>query len=187
MINCQRTLLAKFEAESERIRKAPVEYPRYSSCSSLSEDGSGIESKCEEVVQKEDNNEKDVESQSKEEKQRGEEEDGLESEESEAESPNVVADLYRMDQKPFCQGAEARLFACVFLHRPAVLKERFMKRYRHPELDARLGKERMRAELKAILKCHEVINYLFMDKSSAKRFNLPINLILNLPTLNDYF
>uniref|UniRef100_A0A183BHN8 18S rRNA aminocarboxypropyltransferase n=1 Tax=Globodera pallida TaxID=36090 RepID=A0A183BHN8_GLOPA len=66
------------------------------------------------------------------------------------------SDLYELETTPFCQGAEARLFSCTFLRRRAVLKERFVKKYRNSELDSRLTKERTRAELKAILKCQEI-------------------------------
>uniref|UniRef100_A0A914HDY4 18S rRNA aminocarboxypropyltransferase n=1 Tax=Globodera rostochiensis TaxID=31243 RepID=A0A914HDY4_GLORO len=66
------------------------------------------------------------------------------------------SDLYELETTPFCQGAEARLFSCIFLRRRAVLKERFVKKYRNSELDSRLTKERTRAELKAILKCQEI-------------------------------
>lgn len=55
-----------------------------------------------------------------------------------------------------CQGAEARLYECTYLGRDAVMKERFSKSYRHPDLDARLTKERIRNEFRAITKCQLV-------------------------------
>lgn len=63
---------------------------------------------------------------------------------------------FARDEEPFSQGAEARLYQCQFFTRSAVLKERFAKKYRHPELDVKLSHDRIRAELKAILKCQEV-------------------------------
>ena len=47
-----------------------------------------------------------------------------------------------------CTGADAaaaaqRVFRLTFLQRAAVAKQRFAKRYRHPELDARLTKTRL--------------------------------------------
>ena len=36
-----------------------------------------------------------------------------------------------------------RVFRVTFLQRPAIAKQRFTKRYRHPELDARLTKSRL--------------------------------------------
>lgn len=40
------------------------------------------------------------------------------------------------------QGAEGRVFQTIFLDKPTIVKERFTKKYRHPELDAKLTKER---------------------------------------------
>lgn len=54
------------------------------------------------------------------------------------------------------QGAEARIHECVFLGRPAVVKERFKKSYRHALLDAKLNKARTKAELKGIVRAKEV-------------------------------
>ncbi|KAK6105872.1 Kae1-associated kinase Bud32 [Brugia pahangi] len=55
--------------------------------------------------------------------------------------------------EPFKQGAEACLYRCVYFGRKAVMKERFVKTYRHPSLDIILTKERMKAELNALYKC----------------------------------
>ncbi|EFO19301.1 BUD32 protein kinase [Loa loa] len=57
------------------------------------------------------------------------------------------------DLKPFKQGAEAYLYRCAYFGRKAVIKERFAKTYRHPSLDLILTKERVKAELNALLKC----------------------------------
>nr|CAD2189273.1 unnamed protein product [Meloidogyne enterolobii] len=66
-------------------------------------------------------------------------------------------DLYNSNQKQLLyQGAEAKLFLCLYLNKPALIKERFEKKYRHPDLDMRLTKERMKTEVKAILKCQEI-------------------------------
>lgn len=52
-----------------------------------------------------------------------------------------------------CQGAESRLWTGrAFDDRSVVKKERFVKRYRHRELDDRLTRERMRAEVRAIVR-----------------------------------
>ena len=48
------------------------------------------------------------------------------------------------------QGAEARIYFLDYIGFPAVCKERFVKTYRHPQLDERLTKSRMKAEVKAI-------------------------------------
>ncbi|KAI6204917.1 Non-specific serine/threonine protein kinase [Aphelenchoides besseyi] len=63
---------------------------------------------------------------------------------------------YSSELKLLSQGAEARLYRCVFLGKPAVMKERFTKHYRHPELDRRLTKERIRNESRAIVKCKQM-------------------------------
>lgn len=51
------------------------------------------------------------------------------------------------------QGAEAKLYLGEFNGQQCLIKERFAKQYRHPELDKHLTKERMRAESKAITRC----------------------------------
>lgn len=48
------------------------------------------------------------------------------------------------------QGAEGRLWSTIFIDRPAIVKERFRKRYRHPVLDEKLTKERLLAEARCI-------------------------------------
>ena len=44
----------------------------------------------------------------------------------------------RLDWKLLKQGAEARVYSCMYLGKPAVVKERFVKTYRLPELDKKL-------------------------------------------------
>jgi len=51
------------------------------------------------------------------------------------------------------QGAEARIYSGTFLGQNVVVKERFCKKYRLPELDAMLTKDRHRSECRALLKC----------------------------------
>jgi hypothetical protein len=41
------------------------------------------------------------------------------------------------------QGAEGRVYRLTYLQRPTIVKERFNKKYRHPELDAKMTKERV--------------------------------------------
>ncbi len=54
----------------------------------------------------------------------------------------------------FKQGAEARLYRGSFLGAlPAVAKERFRKQYRHPELDKQLTRDRVKAEVRALVRC----------------------------------
>lgn len=60
------------------------------------------------------------------------------------------------DFELFKQGAEARLHVGTFLGKPAIVKERFAKKYRHPELDKRLNKERLKAEARALVRCKSI-------------------------------
>ena len=48
------------------------------------------------------------------------------------------------------QGAEARVYSGTFLGRACVVKHRFPKVYRHPVLDARLTRERLMSEARAL-------------------------------------
>ncbi|KAJ8922035.1 hypothetical protein NQ315_008675 [Exocentrus adspersus] len=51
------------------------------------------------------------------------------------------------------QGAEAKLYKGIYLGKPTLAKERFVKEYRHESLDSFLTKERMKAESRAIVRC----------------------------------
>uniref|UniRef100_A0A131XAI6 non-specific serine/threonine protein kinase n=1 Tax=Hyalomma excavatum TaxID=257692 RepID=A0A131XAI6_9ACAR len=52
----------------------------------------------------------------------------------------------------FKQGAEAKVYRGPYFGKPAIFKERFEKKYRHPDLDRLLTLERMRAEARALRK-----------------------------------
>ncbi|RWS10090.1 hypothetical protein B4U79_15052 [Dinothrombium tinctorium] len=58
------------------------------------------------------------------------------------------------------QGAESRIWFGHFLGMPAVRKERFVKTYRNHVLDERLTKERIRAEVRALVKIKTKCNLL---------------------------
>lgn len=51
------------------------------------------------------------------------------------------------------QGAEARLYICNYLGKPTLVKERFKKNYRHPDLDTSITKERIKNEARSIVRC----------------------------------
>ncbi|XP_060807421.1 EKC/KEOPS complex subunit TP53RK [Amyelois transitella] len=51
------------------------------------------------------------------------------------------------------QGAEAKLYLCTYLGKPTLIKERFKKNYRHPDLDATITKERIKNEARSIVRC----------------------------------
>ncbi|XP_068118041.1 EKC/KEOPS complex subunit TP53RK [Hyperolius riggenbachi] len=53
------------------------------------------------------------------------------------------------------QGAEARVYRGLFLGKPAVVKERFTKTYRHPLLDEKLTHRRTAQEGRSILRCRK--------------------------------
>lgn len=53
----------------------------------------------------------------------------------------------------FKQGAEGRIYKGVYLGKPTIAKERFVKKYRHPDLDAQLTKERIKSESRSIIRC----------------------------------
>ncbi|XP_012527747.1 EKC/KEOPS complex subunit Tp53rk isoform X3 [Monomorium pharaonis] len=57
-----------------------------------------------------------------------------------------------MDSELIAQGAEARLYKGLYLGKMCLMKERFVKNYRHPELDTRLTKDRIKAEARAIIR-----------------------------------
>lgn len=50
------------------------------------------------------------------------------------------------------QGAEAKVYSLEYLGRAAIMKERFAKTYRHPDLDRKLRYRRTLAEVRAIIK-----------------------------------
>ncbi|VDL89181.1 unnamed protein product [Schistocephalus solidus] len=57
------------------------------------------------------------------------------------------------------QGAEARIYSAQLLTtlpKPCIVKERFVKTYRHETLDALLSLKRMRAEARQLLKCRQL-------------------------------
>ncbi|KAK4876663.1 hypothetical protein RN001_009169 [Aquatica leii] len=54
------------------------------------------------------------------------------------------------------QGAEARIFKGLYLGKPTLIKQRFEKKYRYPDLDEHLTKERIKAESRAIVRCKNV-------------------------------
>ncbi|XP_058810223.1 EKC/KEOPS complex subunit TP53RK [Phymastichus coffea] len=61
--------------------------------------------------------------------------------------------VYKLPESELiAQGAEARLYKGVYLGKLTLIKERFEKKYRHSDLDARLTKERIKAEARAIVR-----------------------------------
>ena len=85
------------------------------------------------------------------------------------------------------QGAEARLHIGDFLGQKAIVKERFSKKYRHPQLDERLTKERLKGEVRSLMRCKMVgirtptIYHLDMDNGI-----LVMEYLNSAPTCRDY-
>lgn len=53
------------------------------------------------------------------------------------------------------QGAEARVWEGTFLARPAIVKQRFSKKYRHPQLDAKLTVSRLKQEVRGMMRARK--------------------------------
>ena len=51
------------------------------------------------------------------------------------------------------QGAEAKIYTGIFLGQKSIVKERFSKKYRHPQLDDRITKERLKGEVRSLMRC----------------------------------
>lgn len=87
------------------------------------------------------------------------------------------------------QGAESRIYEGQYNSKLAILKERFIKKYRHPLLDKKLTKERIKSEIKAYTKIAE--NYKDLsEKMSIILYNDDKNIIFtkitDSLTLNQY-
>ena len=53
------------------------------------------------------------------------------------------------------QGAEAKVYVTTFLDKKCLVKERFKKLYRHPELEKSLTTQRLKNEVRALVKCRQ--------------------------------
>ncbi|KAL4425794.1 hypothetical protein ABPG75_009810 [Micractinium tetrahymenae] len=54
------------------------------------------------------------------------------------------------------QGAEARVWEGQFLGRAAIVKQRFSKKYRHPQLDAKLTVSRLKQEVRSMMRARKL-------------------------------
>ncbi|XP_070574129.1 EKC/KEOPS complex subunit Tp53rkb-like [Ptychodera flava] len=70
-------------------------------------------------------------------------------------SPSSSSDHSSVHGKLIKQGAEARLYSGTFMGRPAIIKERFKKKYRHPTLDKKLTHRRTVREVSSNLRCRK--------------------------------
>ncbi|KAJ3445435.1 o-sialoglycoprotein endopeptidase [Anaeramoeba flamelloides] len=53
------------------------------------------------------------------------------------------------------QGAEAKIYRTTFLGKPVIVKQRFKKKYRHPQLDSRLITRRLVQEARSLVKARK--------------------------------
>ncbi|XP_064102439.1 EKC/KEOPS complex subunit TP53RK-like [Macrobrachium nipponense] len=58
-----------------------------------------------------------------------------------------------MNRELLTQGAEGRVFTTSWLGQSVIVKQRFPKTYRHPDLDAQITRERIKAEARALVRC----------------------------------
>lgn len=68
------------------------------------------------------------------------------------------------------QGAEARVYKGVYLGRPALIKERFEKKYRHVDLDTRITKDRTKAECRAMVRAKAAGETTRLDVTTSLRY-----------------
>jgi len=66
-----------------------------------------------------------------------------------------MADARQDNMSLIKQGAEARIYSTLFYEKPAIVKERFKKCYRHPTLDEKLTRRRIGQEVRAISRCRK--------------------------------
>ncbi|XP_041835827.1 EKC/KEOPS complex subunit TP53RK [Melanotaenia boesemani] len=76
-----------------------------------------------------------------------------EEEGDEEDSTNMAVPQFLSKAELLKQGAEARVYRTDFLGKPVIVKERFPKRYRHPEMDEKLTHRRTLQEVRSIVRC----------------------------------
>jgi len=60
-------------------------------------------------------------------------------------SSSVTNEEFKIVGELIAQGAEAKIYKTTLHSHPVIVKHRFPKRYRHPELDKKLRKRRSKA------------------------------------------
>ncbi|XP_057370059.1 EKC/KEOPS complex subunit TP53RK-like [Daphnia carinata] len=61
-----------------------------------------------------------------------------------------------MKEQPYVlvkQGSEAKIYSGSFHGKPCIVKERFPKRYRHPHLDREISTQRVKNEVRSLVRC----------------------------------
>ncbi len=68
-------------------------------------------------------------------------------------SSEIIATLSNMATNLVCQGAESKIYSALYLDKPCIIKERLQKKYRVPELDNKINKQRLLQEARCLVKC----------------------------------
>ncbi|XP_064611519.1 EKC/KEOPS complex subunit TP53RK-like [Liolophura sinensis] len=85
------------------------------------------------------------------------------------------------------QGAEAKVSVCDFYGKPCIVKERFPKAYRHPSLDKTLTLRRIKAEVRAIMRCRlQGINVPALYFVDLERSCIYMEWVKNSRSVRDY-
>jgi len=73
-------------------------------------------------------------------------------------SDSKLAFPFGVEEDPvlFKQGAEAKIYKATFYGKPAIIKERFSKKYRHPDLDNQIRTNNVKMEVKCLTKCRKM-------------------------------
>ncbi|XP_067244759.1 EKC/KEOPS complex subunit Tp53rkb-like isoform X1 [Chanodichthys erythropterus] len=93
-----------------------------------------------------------------------------------AQSTSLKASVpsYLKDAQLIKQGAEARVYRGTFLGRSVIIKERFPKLYRHPEVDEKLTRRRTTQEVRSILRCRRAGERTTPDPVGLSRTTGPV-------------
>ncbi len=85
------------------------------------------------------------------------------------------------------QGAEAKLHVGTFLGKKAIVKERFSKKYRHPDLDQKINRDRLKAEARALARCKTIgVRTPTLYLADAESDLLVMEHLDQSPTCRDY-
>ncbi|KYQ89245.1 hypothetical protein DLAC_09899 [Tieghemostelium lacteum] len=78
-----------------------------------------------------------------------------------------ITDLTKIGAELISQGAEAKTFKLNYFGMECIIKERFVKTYRHPTLDSKISNKRILQEIRSLNKCKkngiDVPGLLFVD------------------------
>jgi len=85
------------------------------------------------------------------------------------------------------QGAEARIYRGDFHGKPCIVKERFSKKYRHPQLDHEICKERLKSEVRSLVRCRQAgVHAPTIYNVDYKGSKIVMEHIVNSVTVKDF-